>query len=337
MDARIVPRPAPSFEGGAGGRANEVLERLKPIEAGVELHFAGDLLPDLAPVHAGRLERLEAGGDDPRDGDPYGRVPDARFAAFEGDPCGADAREQAWPQKESSFDPCESSKVNCVDPDFVEVLDEQRSNVDAPGIAHCGRRRRFRGAQRRIGEARHLRQHGGIERLRRRGLELVAEPEGQARPAKALGPKGSLDESEHGEVDARVGQPDGPLDVPVAASKPEIPDREAAGPVRGRFVVVQAERLRVLVDPCAEAGAREQPIRGDVIRGQGQKGSEDENQQPSPQTWTSPGELLLQIASEVPERRTPPERAWLVTAASSRASSRGERSERRSHSGRTSF
>ncbi len=154
----------------------------------------------------------------------------------------------------------------------------------------------LRRAQRRVGEARNRREHGQVRALRLPGLELAAEEEGQTGSAEALCPKCSLHEREDRVVDARIGQPDDPLDVVVAASDPEIPDRDSAGPDRCRLVVVESQRLGVRIDQRAQPRAREKPAGRRRVDDQGQERGEDQQQEQSPRVSSPLRELLLEAA-----------------------------------------
>ena len=236
-----------------------MLERLEPVEAGVEVDGSECLLPDLAAVHLRRLERLEGSVDAPGYGDADGRPSEAHLAALDGDARRPDPDHEARLQEECPVEARRALVVVSVEPNVVEVFDANVPDLDAPRIAGGLRPLRFRRAQRRIGEAWNRRQNGQVRVLRLPRFELVADGEGQTGSADALGPKCSSHESQHRIVDTRIGQPDDPLHVVIAASDPEVPDREAAGPERRRIVVVQSQRLGVRVDPRAEPGSREKP------------------------------------------------------------------------------
>ena len=89
---------------------------------------------------------------------------------------GSDAGEQPRAEKEPSLQAGEAAVVKRVDPDVVEVVDEEPADVDAPGVRFgLGALDRV-GPQRRIGEARDRRKDGGPRALQpRRAPACCAE------------------------------------------------------------------------------------------------------------------------------------------------------------------
>ena len=264
-------------------------ERLEPVKTSVELQRSRGLLPDLTSVHLRRLERLEGGIDTPGHGDADRRPADAHLTALDSKARGADRRQEAWPQDESPLEPRRTPIVVGVDPDFVEVVDADAADLDAPGIAQSPRHRHLRRAQRRVGETRNRREHGRVRARQLPRLELVAEEEDQTGSAKTLHSKRSPREREDRVVDASIGQPDHPLDFVVAAADPEVPDRDSAGPQRRRLVVVESQRLGVRIDPRAEFPARQQRAGRSGMHDQEQERSEHQPQhQEKPAPVSSP-------------------------------------------------
>ena len=235
---------------------------------------------------------------------PTGAFPMRSLAALEAHARRADAGEQARPQEEASLEPGEAPVVEGVDPDVVEVVDEERSG-----------RRCARGCPRARGPGLGADRSGGSAKpgiggrteasavFTSAGSSLLRRKKDRPVPAKALRPKRSLREREDRVVDPRVGQPDDPLDVLVAAADPEVPDRDAAGPERGRLVVVEQQRLGVRIDERAQPRAREQPAGRGGIGGQGQERGEGQDEQRRRRLPGFRGEPLAERGFQALQRR----------------------------------